>query len=233
MRALRPLAVLGTLGRGLCSLAPVAFGADKALPGLVGGPKGAPAVIVIQEWWGITDGIKVTASKLAEEGGYRVLVPDIYKGKIGVNAEEAHHLMSNLDFPKAIEEISAAAAHLKAEGAPSVGVVGFCMGGALTMGALAASKDISCGGTVRSGSNAEARLDASPQTSHRRPRLPSPLLSTWCSGHLPMPPPRWQRPSTASTSASSTSQRSSPPSRSRATLAPRTRWRGSQTSPRR
>ena len=115
------------------------------VPALVGGPKGRPAVIVIQEWWGITDTIKGIASNISEAGDYRVLVPDIYKGAVGVDAEEAHHLMSNLDFPKAVSEIGQAAAFLKAEGSPAVGVVGFCMGGALTMGALAASKDISCG----------------------------------------------------------------------------------------
>jgi carboxymethylenebutenolidase len=38
-----------------------------------------------------------------------------------------------------------AQAFLKAEGSPKVGITGFCMGGALTMGALAASPDISCG----------------------------------------------------------------------------------------
>jgi carboxymethylenebutenolidase len=74
-----------------------------------------------------------------------VLVPDIYKGKIGVDQEEAHHLMSNLDFPAAVEEIITAAAHLKKEGSPNVGIVGFCMGGALTLGALAKSVDLKCG----------------------------------------------------------------------------------------
>lgn len=33
--------------------------------------------------------------------GYRCLVPDLYKGKLGVNVEEAHHLMTNLDWPGA------------------------------------------------------------------------------------------------------------------------------------
>ena len=120
----------------------VNFGA----PGLIGGAaKGAPAVIVIQEWWGITDIVKAHALKIAKEGGYRVLIPDIYKGKQGVDVEEAHHLMSNLDFPAAVKEISAAAAYLKQEGAPAVGITGFCMGGALTLGALAASPDLKCG----------------------------------------------------------------------------------------
>ena len=66
------------------------------------------------------------AQKLAESG-FRVLVPDIYKGKIGVTAEEASHLMDELDFPKAIQEICTAAKWLKVTGAQSVGVTGFCI----------------------------------------------------------------------------------------------------------
>ena len=146
----RPTLLLAACGlqRSLATLTSVSLqprpSQPEAIPGYIGGPKGSPAVIVIQEWWGVDDGIKAKAEKIASEG-YRVFVPDIYKGKIGVDAEEAHHLMSNLDFPKAVTEISEVAAHLKEEGSPAVGVVGFCMGGALTMGALAASKDITCG----------------------------------------------------------------------------------------
>ena len=36
-------------------------------------------------------------------------------------------------------------AFLKAEGSPKVGITGFCMGGALTLGGLAESPEISCG----------------------------------------------------------------------------------------
>ena len=54
-------------------------------------------------------------------------------------------MMGNLDFVNAVTEISLAAEYLKATGAPKVGIAGFCMGGALTMGALAASDDITCG----------------------------------------------------------------------------------------
>lgn len=119
---------------------------NTAMTALIGGSsKGAPAVIVIQEWWGITAQIKQHASRIAEEGNFRVLIPDIYKGKLGVDAEEAQHLMGNLNFPEAVTEIVDAAAYLKAEGAPQVGVVGFCMGGALTLGSLAASENITCG----------------------------------------------------------------------------------------
>jgi carboxymethylenebutenolidase len=121
----------------------ISFGPSKDIPGYVAGPKGAPAVLVIQEWWGVTDEIREHASVLAGSG-YRVLVPDLYKGKIGVDAEEAHHMMGHLDFPGAIVEIGHGAAFLKAEGSAKVGVMGFCMGGALALGSAAACKDISC-----------------------------------------------------------------------------------------
>lgn len=117
----------------------------EGVPGLIGGAKvGSPAIIVIQEWWGLTPQIEEHALRIAKEG-YRVFVPDIYKGKMGVDAEEASHLMSSLDFANAVEEISKAAAYLKSEGAPAVGVTGFCMGGALTLGALARSPDLIAG----------------------------------------------------------------------------------------
>mmetsp|Transcript_9540 Transcript_9540/g.27910 ORF Transcript_9540/g.27910 Transcript_9540/m.27910 type:complete len:243 (-) Transcript_9540:541-1269(-) len=122
----------------------VGFGPDASIPGYVAGPKGGPALIVIQEWWGVTDEIVGLATRFASEGAFRVLVPDLYKGKLGADKEEAHHLMGALDFPGAVKEICHAAAHLKAEGAAKVGIVGFCMGGALTLGGAAASPDIAC-----------------------------------------------------------------------------------------
>eukprot|EP01026_Neomeris_dumetosa_P022097 TRINITY_DN19144_c0_g1_i1.p2 TRINITY_DN19144_c0_g1~~TRINITY_DN19144_c0_g1_i1.p2 ORF type:complete len:271 (+),score=60.51 TRINITY_DN19144_c0_g1_i1:119-814(+) len=105
------------------------------LPGYEIGEKSAPALIVIQEWWGITDIIKSQAVDLSEKGSYRCLVPDLYKGKIGVDKEEASHLMGNLDFKAAIQEIKQGVDYLKSSGSPKVGCVGFCMGGALTFAA--------------------------------------------------------------------------------------------------
>ena len=37
----------------------ITFGGEKKIPGYVLGPKGSPAVIVLQEWWGINEEIKV------------------------------------------------------------------------------------------------------------------------------------------------------------------------------
>ena len=93
---------------------------------------GAPGMVVIQEWWGLNDQIKGVADKLAA-AGYRALVPDLYRGKVALAANEAQHLMTGLDFGDAAgQDVRGAVRHLKATGSAKVGVTGFCMGGALT-----------------------------------------------------------------------------------------------------
>ena len=49
---------------------------------------GAPAIVVIQEWWGVNQQIRGVADRLAA-AGYFALVPDLYRGKWTVEAEEA------------------------------------------------------------------------------------------------------------------------------------------------
>ena len=93
---------------------------------------GAPALVVIQEWWGLNDQIRGVADRFAELG-YRALVPDLYRGKSTVVAEEANHLMTGLDFGDAAgQDVRGAVNYLKGSGSAKCGVTGFCMGGALT-----------------------------------------------------------------------------------------------------
>jgi carboxymethylenebutenolidase len=100
---------------------------------LTGRGEGRPAIVVIQEWWGLVPHITDLADRLAREG-YMALAPDLYHGKRTVEAEEAHHLMQGLDWTRATAELYGAVAHLhEREHASKVGVVGFCMGGALTV----------------------------------------------------------------------------------------------------
>ena len=95
-------------------------------------PNGAPAVVVIQEWWGLNDQIRGVADRLTH-AGYLALVPDLYRGKITVEEEEAHHLMTGLNFgDAATQDVRGAVQYLKGRAA-KVGCVGFCMGGALTL----------------------------------------------------------------------------------------------------
>lgn len=92
----------------------------------------APAIVVIQEWWGLNDQIKGVADRLAT-AGFQALVPDLYRGKATVEQEEAHHLMTGLDFGDAAsQDIRGALQFMKAR-APKLGLTGFCMGGALTL----------------------------------------------------------------------------------------------------
>jgi carboxymethylenebutenolidase len=96
-------------------------------------PAKAPGVVVIQEWWGLNDQIRGVADRLAK-AGYRALVPDLYRGKNTLEAKEAEHLMSNLNFGDAAgQDVRGAVQHLKSSGSGKVGVTGFCMGGALTL----------------------------------------------------------------------------------------------------
>ena len=96
-------------------------------------PTNAPGVVVIQEWWGLDDEIKNVANRLAK-AGYRALVPDLYRGKLALEANEAEHLMNDLNFGDAAsQDIRGAVQYLKATGSNKVAVTGFCMGGALTV----------------------------------------------------------------------------------------------------
>lgn len=97
------------------------------------GAEGAPGIVLFEEWWGLNDQIKETADRLAGDG-FRVLVPDFYRGKVAQSREEAGHLAEGLDFSDvASQDAPGAAADLRARGSKRVGVMGFCMGGAVAL----------------------------------------------------------------------------------------------------
>ncbi|KAI9010378.1 dienelactone hydrolase [Phycomyces nitens] len=99
------------------------------------GTKNVPnaAIIVLQEWWGVNDQIKRHAQRIADNTGAHVVVPDLYKGKIGLTAEEASHLMNNLDWQVAIKELEQLVSYLRDMKKKHIGAIGFCMGGALSL----------------------------------------------------------------------------------------------------
>jgi carboxymethylenebutenolidase len=116
----------------------------KSIEGYLAEPQnaaGAPAIVVIQEWWGINEQIRGVANRLAS-AGYIALVPDLYRGKSTVEQKEAHHLMTGLNFADAAsQDIRGAVQFLKTRSA-KVGITGFCMGGALTLLALGTNPDV-------------------------------------------------------------------------------------------
>lgn len=93
---------------------------------------GRPGIILIQEWWGLNDNMKAIADRLAE-AGFTTLAPDLYRGRLASSADEASHMMNGLDFPDAThQDIRGATTYLAAR-CTKVAVMGFCMGGALTI----------------------------------------------------------------------------------------------------
>jgi carboxymethylenebutenolidase len=151
----------------------------QAVSGYLAEPPGGvgPGVVVIQEWWGLNDQIRGVADRLAA-AGYLALVPDLYRGKSTVEAEEAHHLMSGLNFGDAAgQDIRGAVQHLKAR-ASRVAVTGFCMGGALTLLAMANAPEASAG-VVWYGYPPPEYLDAT--------RIKAPLLAHWATQDNPFP----------------------------------------------
>ncbi len=117
-------------------------GGELAEP--AGGDK-VGAVVVIQEWHGINDEMRAKVDRFAREG-LLAFAPDLYHGKVATNDADAGKLMAALDFGAAVGEIGAAVAWLKGQPRSNgnVAVLGFCLGGALTIAAAANLPGLAC-----------------------------------------------------------------------------------------
>lgn len=105
-------------------------------------------VIVIQEWWGLVDHIKDVCDRFAAEG-FVALAPDLYHGKTTKSPDEAGKLMMAMRIDEAEKDLSGAIRYLtthESTTSEKVGVVGFCMGGALSL--YAATKNRQVGASV-------------------------------------------------------------------------------------
>ncbi len=113
-------------------------------------PSGSgPGVIVIQEWWGLTDHIASIADRLAAEG-FVALAPDLFGGATTHDADEAGALMMALPVDQAARDLAGAVDYLLALPAVTsskVGAIGFCMGGGFVL-RLAAQQGDKIGAAV-------------------------------------------------------------------------------------
>ncbi|AUX44424.1 carboxymethylenebutenolidase [Sorangium cellulosum] len=98
----------------------------------------APAVVVLHEWWGLTDQLRVILDRLAG-AGFIALGLDLYHGKVTTDPIEASQLMNALDWSRALLEISGAVYFLADDERVNgkIGAIGFSMGGALCFSAAA------------------------------------------------------------------------------------------------
>jgi carboxymethylenebutenolidase len=94
-----------------------------------------PALVVIQEWWGLNQHIQDVTRRFAEQG-YVALAPDLYDGAVTSEPDEARKLVMELDTQAAVGEIGQATTFLLDQdyvAGEEVGIVGFCMGGGLVL----------------------------------------------------------------------------------------------------
>jgi carboxymethylenebutenolidase len=94
----------------------------------------APGVVVIQEWWGLQGQIRSVCDRLAAEG-FRAMAPDLFEGKVIPyhDTGAAKAAMSALDLGAVTDTtVRGAVRHLARRG-HKVGIVGFCMGGAVAV----------------------------------------------------------------------------------------------------
>lgn len=94
-----------------------------------------PGLIVIHEWWGLNDNVKSMTRQLAAEG-YVALAVDLYAGQTAADASQAQALMTRTmtEREAALANIRQAYEYLDRYAfAPNVGVIGWCLGGGLSL----------------------------------------------------------------------------------------------------
>jgi carboxymethylenebutenolidase len=110
----------------------------ETVTGYLALPEGAgrkPAIIVIQEWWGLNDFIKRKADEFAKNG-YVAFAPDLYRGKVATDPDTAHQLMRGMPEDRAIRDLKSAFDYLRSRDdvdAARIGSVGWCMRGGYSL----------------------------------------------------------------------------------------------------
>ncbi len=104
-----------------------------------GRTRGGPAIVVIQEIFGVNKVMRDIADSLAEEG-YTAVAPDLFwRIEPGIDItdqsdaewEKAFACFKAFNVDKGVEDIAATIAWVRAQGHQKVGAVGYCLGGLL------------------------------------------------------------------------------------------------------
>ena len=125
----------------------VEFGSNGAKArGYLSVPAGGrgPGVVVLQEWWGLVPHIKDVCDRFAGEG-FVALAPDLYHGDVARSPDEAGKLMMALNIERTEKDLRGAIDYLlghEAVEGESVGAVGFCMGGVLSLYAASVNERV-------------------------------------------------------------------------------------------
>jgi carboxymethylenebutenolidase len=106
----------------------------------------APGVVVVQEWWGLSENIKGLCDRFAL-AGFDALAPDLYDGVLVPyhDTEAANKQMTSLNFMDATTQTVRGAAQFLAKNGAKVGLTGFCLGGAVTIIGATKVSELSAG----------------------------------------------------------------------------------------
>jgi carboxymethylenebutenolidase len=131
-----------------------------------------PAVVVIQEWWGMNDWVKDQARALAGQG-YVALAVDLYRGKVTAKQDEAHQFMMGMPDERATADLLGAFAFLAAR--PDVkkdriGDIGWCMGGKYSLKLAVAEPRLAA---------SVAYYGMPPQTAEDIAKIKAPILGNY------------------------------------------------------
>jgi carboxymethylenebutenolidase len=122
---------------------PTSAGTTRGYLATPAGERG-PAVVVLQEWWGIEEHIRSVCDRLAGDGFF-ALAPDLYGGETTTQPSEAEQKMMALSMDKVEPQMCGAAEHLAAQPGfhgDGVGALGFCLGGGLAVWAAATCPNV-------------------------------------------------------------------------------------------
>ena len=106
-----------------------------------------PALLLLHEWWGLTEHVKDVARRCALDGCV-AFVPDLYArlgAKVAATPEEAAALMNGVSSQAVLRDLNAATTYLKAQpfvDALRLGVLGFSMGGTFALTQAAHNSDL-------------------------------------------------------------------------------------------
>ena len=106
----------------------------------------APGVVVVQEWWGLSENIKGLCDRFAL-AGFDALAPDLYAGVLVPyhDTDAANKQMNSLDFMDATTQTVRGAAQFLGKNGGKVGLTGFCLGGAVTIIGAAKVPELTAG----------------------------------------------------------------------------------------
>jgi carboxymethylenebutenolidase len=147
-------------------------GGAGPIKGYLARPKGDgpfPGVVVVHEWWGLSDWVKQNADRLAAQG-YAALAVDLYGGKVTADPGEAHELMRALDPNEGLADLKGGVAYLAklpfVARDRKLGAIGWCMGGMysrlVSQASDAVGPTVICYGSVATEPAQVARLAGKP-----------------------------------------------------------------------